>query len=213
MQPGAEDGVVDGRWSVAAALAHHIRVPLVLLGWVREAIADGHALEVDALIPRFQVGVALEDAVGHGRDVVAGVALAGDVEVLVVLRHGLEEDLQELVHVLGHAILVVVPLPLGEACARGLVDPHHISPLGPRVRVCRRCAVRIDLAWAVLKEEPRHGGAAGATCEPHHHGVLCRVAAALKHPEEVLLLLLPESEVAAVLLDDRVTKSGRALDA
>mmetsp|Transcript_11232 Transcript_11232/g.39827 ORF Transcript_11232/g.39827 Transcript_11232/m.39827 type:complete len:371 (+) Transcript_11232:73-1185(+) len=112
MKAGAGDRAVDGRWRIATAQAHHVRIPLVLLHWICEAVADGHALEVDVLVALLQVRVALEDAMCDSRDVVTSVALARDVEVLVVLRHGLEKHLQELVHVLGNTVLVVVPCAL-----------------------------------------------------------------------------------------------------
>mmetsp|Transcript_59361 Transcript_59361/g.170554 ORF Transcript_59361/g.170554 Transcript_59361/m.170554 type:complete len:208 (-) Transcript_59361:215-838(-) len=200
MQAGASDRAVDGRWRIATSQAHHVRIPLVLLHWICEAVADGHALEVDVLVALLQVRVALEDAMCDSRDVVTSVALARDVEVLVVLRHGLEKHLQELVHVLGNTVLVVVPCALGETRARGLVDPHDVGAIGPRVRIQRRSlSVSLDLARSVLKEEPGHRRAAGASRQPHDHGVLGRIVAALKHPEEVLLLLA-EGEVATVLL-------------
>mmetsp|Transcript_42154 Transcript_42154/g.89794 ORF Transcript_42154/g.89794 Transcript_42154/m.89794 type:complete len:298 (-) Transcript_42154:694-1587(-) len=53
LESGARHGVVDHRRGVAlAALAHHVRIPLVLLLGVGEAVPDAHALEIDLDVAR-----------------------------------------------------------------------------------------------------------------------------------------------------------------
>merc|ERR1719401_987832 len=140
------------------------------------------------------------------------IALASNEEALVVLGHVLEERLQELVHVLGDTVLIVVPSACGEASAGWLVHPHDVCALSPRVRVALSAgSIRAYLARAVLEEQARHRRASRPTCQPHHHRIVGRVRAALEHPEEILLVGLTELEVAAVLLHIVVAKTGRAL--
>mmetsp|Transcript_64360 Transcript_64360/g.104108 ORF Transcript_64360/g.104108 Transcript_64360/m.104108 type:complete len:200 (+) Transcript_64360:935-1534(+) len=198
---------------MAAPGAHHLWVPLVLLGRVRQSISDAHALQLNLDIAICQLLVAREDAMRHRWDVVAGIALARDEELGVVVRHGLEKSLQELVHVLGDSVLIVVPSALGKACPWGLIHPHNVCLCGPRVGVqMGGLSIRADLARSIFEEHACHGRAARASSEPHHRRVIGRIAAALEEPEEVLLLLLPEGVVATVLLNAWVAQPGRTLD-
>mmetsp|Transcript_60871 Transcript_60871/g.128801 ORF Transcript_60871/g.128801 Transcript_60871/m.128801 type:complete len:245 (-) Transcript_60871:357-1091(-) len=154
----------------------HFRVPLVLLLWIRESVADGEAGEGD--LGALSGLVSLPDTVADGRDIVAGVGLAEDVEVVgLVLREGLEEVLKEGEHVLGHTSFVVRSEASGKTDAGRLIHPHDVGVVVPGVGV-RGCGLAIlgDLARSIFREERELRGAARAAGEPHDQGIFARVS-------------------------------------
>merc|ERR1719161_1938394 len=74
-----------------ATILCHVRIPLVLLTWIREAVANCNTLEWHLLLP---------EIMRHCRDIVASIRLSEDVKVIVlVLRQCLVEVCQKGVHV------------------------------------------------------------------------------------------------------------------
>lgn len=126
--------------------------------------------------------------------VVAAVALAGDVEVgRGLVGEGLaNEDLEEAVHVLGGCEGVVgnglVLVEIGEADAGRLVDEKHVCGSGPAVGIVHGAiAMVVDDAGSEFLHQPNHAGAAGAAGEPQRERIILWVAARLKVPEEEML--------------------------
>mmetsp|Transcript_28801 Transcript_28801/g.72474 ORF Transcript_28801/g.72474 Transcript_28801/m.72474 type:complete len:408 (-) Transcript_28801:195-1418(-) len=153
---------------------------------VDKAIADGKPLEVDWLA--LLVDIALVDAVGHGRDVVASIALTSDVEVKAsVLRVSFEEGLQKLKHVLGHLSLrgdvLTGVVGVAEACTNRLVNEQNIGNRVPSPIVGSNGQIIIVYTVrAVLGENGKLRTATRATSHPQNKGVVLRVVAAFKQP-------------------------------
>jgi hypothetical protein len=124
------------------------RVVFVLLLRVRESVSDGKSNKVDV----FRVGsvegsVAPDNGSAHSRDIVSGVALAKDVEVLrgelaLVLC---KETLEEGVDVVTNAVLVVaLGRTVRETGPDRLVDPYYGGVIVPAVGVEREAQVVLN---------------------------------------------------------------------
>jgi hypothetical protein len=168
----------------ATVTAGHWAVVLVLSKAVGETVADEDRLEVDvALLVRQNLG--REDG-----NVVTGVALAGNVEVLLgVLGELLEEEGEE-----GVARVRV-------ADVHRLVEEDDAGVGVPRAGVELDLAVLGDGRGTKLHEETGKGRAARATVEPQDYRVVLGVVARLEEPVEEMLVILLVVKVSAVLLD------------
>jgi hypothetical protein len=126
----------------------------VLVSFTLRAATYHDALEVDR---RRGLGGVAEDGVGELGDVVAGVALAGEVEVAaLVLGELLHPVEQEQERVLG-GLVVAAPavvrrrVGVGEPHAGGALQEQHVRRVVPRVRVpVQRLAVALHAERAQL---------------------------------------------------------------
>lgn len=98
-----------------------------------------------------------EDGVGELRDVVAGVALPGEVEVSALvlgeLVHPVEQELQRVLRrlVVAEPAVVRRRVGVGEAHAGGALQEQHVRRVVPRVRVAvQRLAVALHPERAQL---------------------------------------------------------------
>ena len=170
---------------VATLSAGHGLVGGVLKVGVGKAVANHGALEVNVAV---LVG---QDLFAQGRDVVAGIRLAGDVEVLLgVLRELLEEQRQEGVDVLcGGRARAHILLAVGEAGVDGLVKEDDVGVVVPRKLVADNLALLVDVSRAQLCKEASHGRASRPAGQPKDDGILGRIIAGLEEPcREVLVL-------------------------
>ena len=124
-----------------------------------------------------------------GRSKVAAVAFAEDVlcnlfksapggeqklkltyEITVTpVRVGIEESLQEVVHVPRHLLLIGVIAALisvRETDASGLVNVDDVSLAVPRVRVKGGLQVAVDMARTILEQQGKLAAAARAASHP-----------------------------------------------
>ena len=153
-----------------------VRVRPVLDPRVRQPVADGDPLQVERRGLSRGVAVVLDDAGRDRGDVVAGVALARDEEVVAqqlgLLVEELEQEVQNVVRDLLLARDVVGGVGrVGEARAHGLVDEEHVVADVPAERVLRERQVVLDAEGPVLVEDGELGGAAGAARHPEDQRV------------------------------------------
>jgi len=157
-----------------------------LVDGVDQTVADGQPLEVD--LDR-RMGVVQVDGVRYGRHVLAGVRLAGHVEIVVrVLVEQREELYQRVVHVeadgrLAGAVAVVVA---GEAEARAhrIVHVQHRVRGRPRVVAQLQPVALAHRERAVLVEHGVQAGRARAALQPQQHGRGVRADRGREEPEE-----------------------------
>ena len=170
---------------------------LVLSKTVGQTVTDEDGLEVDvALLVR--KNLRSEDG-----NVVASVALAGDVEVLLgVLGELLEEEGEEGVDVLASSDGVADSVAgVRVADVHRLVEEDDAGVGVPRAGVELDLAVLGDGGRTKLHEETGKGRAARATIEPQDYRVVLGVVARLEEPVKEVLVVLLVVKVAAVLLD------------
>ena len=181
----------------ATVTASHRAVVLVLSKTVGQTVTDEDGLEVDvALLVR--KNLRSEDG-----NVVASVALAGDVEVLLgVLGELLEEEGEEGVDVLASSDGVADSVAgVRVADVHRLVEEDDAGVGVPRAGVELDLAVLGDGGRTKLHEETGKGRAARATIEPQDYRVVLGVVARLEEPVKEVLVVLLVVKVAAVLLD------------
>lgn len=142
---------------------------------VSQPVADGNAMEVDSLT-RWSAGVALENVVAEGGDVLAGVALAGEEKRagtdMTVLG---QEELESGVEVGGDGGLVRGDVGEGggdaEAGGDGVVDEKEGEEAVPGEGIGMESGGGGgDEERAELEEVAEHGGTAGATLKPDEKG-------------------------------------------
>ena len=175
---------------VAVGGCSHVGVLGVLHLRVHKTVSDRASVQVDDELALLRHLVLLPDALCDGRDVVSCVRLTEDVErQVLVLRVCLVELLQEVVHVAGDHVLVLVEASSPrEAGSGGLVNVDEGGVVVPAVGVqCRALAVLVHLAGSVLSEQRNLRRATRSSSQPQHDGVLGGVVARLKAPVEVLL--------------------------
>ena len=170
-----------------------------------ESVADRKAPEVDQALEE-TVGGALEQLVGHGRDIVTGIALARDEQRSVLqLRSLPEQGHEKVLHVLRHARLVVatVRVILREAEPRvdRLVDEDHRGGSIPtKLRLVDDnfpVLIAAQRVGPVLVEDGEFGRTARPSRHPQDHGRVVGGVAALEQKEEHLGRVRPvESKVA-----------------
>lgn len=165
--------------SIVTTLATgHGAVVGVLGVGISQAIADKDRLEVDVAI---LVG---QNLGGEDGDVVAGVRLAGDMEVLLgILRELLEEQGQQRINVFtSSASIADCVAAVGIADVDGLVKEDDRGVAVPSIRVVLELDLVINGRWAELEEEAGEGGTARASVKPENDGVVLWVIARLKEP-------------------------------
>ena len=71
------------------------------------------------------------------RNIVTGITLATDEDFLVVQTEGVDKVFEETEEISSHHFFIGVhsPVTLGKASADGLLNPHHIGEVDPRIRV------------------------------------------------------------------------------
>mmetsp|Transcript_17074 Transcript_17074/g.37631 ORF Transcript_17074/g.37631 Transcript_17074/m.37631 type:complete len:279 (-) Transcript_17074:348-1184(-) len=147
--------VTEGATLGLSAVVGHVRVPLVLLLRVGQAVSDGDTLQRDLEVT---LRGGLPQLVRDCGNVVPGIALPEQVELVVlVLWVLLVESLHELVHVGRDASLIVNAESGREPSARRLVNPDHVGVGVPRAWVRGGSAILVYLARAVLREERQLG--------------------------------------------------------
>ena len=188
-----ESSVQDGVLSLAneTVLVSKACVGGILVVRVDEAIANSRSLEVELKVS----GVLKLEVVRDGWDVVAGVGLSSDVEVLALeLRVLLEEFDHELSHVLGDLILVHVVVNEAGVRVASSYWLVHVQQIGvgiPGVWVAlKRLAILLKLVGAVLVEESDLRGTSRATSEPEHERVILGIGSGLKPPVEDVVVVL-----------------------
>mmetsp|Transcript_17471 Transcript_17471/g.26936 ORF Transcript_17471/g.26936 Transcript_17471/m.26936 type:complete len:418 (+) Transcript_17471:78-1331(+) len=166
---------------------------------VDEAVSDSHSLEVDLQV----LGVLEHEVVGDSRDVVTGVTLSGDVEVLA-LHFGVsfEEAHHHLCHVLGDLVFVgahVEDCGAGETGSNGLVNVDNVGVVVPGVGVrLESLTIVLELVGTVLVEESNLRGAAGSTSKPEYEGVGLGSISGVEGPVEDIVL----AAVSVVNIDE-----------
>ncbi len=116
-------------------LVSEVRVLRVLLVRVDPPVSNCNSLEVHS-----QISHVVDEVVGNGRNVVASVGFASDIEVSAfVLRVLLEEALKEKSHVCSNFILISFVVSdasaFTEASSNRLVDVDHICDVVPGIAV------------------------------------------------------------------------------
>lgn len=163
---------------VATVAASHWAVVLILGQAVSQTVSDKHRLEVDIAL---LVG---QDLRSEGRDIVASVRLASDVEILLgILGELLEKEGQQGVDVLarGHSV-AHGGATVGVAHIHGLVQEDHRSIGVPGEVIVDGLDLAVDRAGPKLHEEASKGGASGTTVQPEDNGVVFGVVARLEEP-------------------------------
>lgn len=110
--------------------------------------------------------------VGH---VVPGVALAGDISLIIFHTERFDEVLPKAGELLGKFNLVSDSWrSLRVAYTNWLLDPDDICQVGPGVRVRHRTqSPRLPEEGTILGEKTGEGAAAGASVEPDQNLVFC----------------------------------------
>jgi len=142
----------------------------LLLGSI---VCNDRVVDVDAL--EGHVGVIRSDeGVCNVWNVVAAVALTGQVEIPSLDTEGLNELLVEANELLSKLNFVGdVWCTLSEADADRLLDPHHVGEIDPCVRVLNRSeGASFPGEWTILGKQTAQGTAARAAVEPYN-GCYC----------------------------------------
>lgn len=163
---------------VATLTASHGAVVGVLGVSVGETVTNENTLEVDVAV------IVREDLVGEDRDVVAGVRLSSNVEVLLgVLGELVEEEGKKGIDVLASSDSVAHgATAVRVANIDGLVEEDNGSVVVPRLRVVDELNLLVDGGRSKLKEETGQGRATGATVEPEDDRVVLGVVTGLEEP-------------------------------
>lgn len=163
---------------VATLTASHGAVVSVLGPAVGKTVADQDTLQVDVAV------LMGEDFRGEDGDIVAGVRLASNVEVLLgVLGELVEEEGHKSVDVLAGSDRVGDGgTRVGVADVDGLVKEDDGGVVVPRPLVVDNLKLLVDGSGAELHEETGQGRAARATVEPKDDGVVLGVVAGLEEP-------------------------------
>lgn len=151
---------------------------LEALPGVSAGIVDHNSLQVNRNLPARQF-IPSNDLIGKIGDVDAGVALSGDVEV-VLLEIGelVEEGNQRFVIVKGHTAIIVLEVSLGsaEAHSSGGFDVEQIGLLVPGEGVVLKInSALLEDKRTVLISHTQKRGAARAPVEPEDDGIVIGV--------------------------------------
>mmetsp|Transcript_27111 Transcript_27111/g.42402 ORF Transcript_27111/g.42402 Transcript_27111/m.42402 type:complete len:255 (-) Transcript_27111:179-943(-) len=183
-------------------LVGHLRIPLVLDFGGRQPIAHTDPLEVN--VQSLSLLVTLKNCIGGGRDVMATIAFAKQVEVVLLKTLvGRKEGLEEVVHVPRHLSFIRVIVGIhskGESSASRLVDENHGGILVPGEGVLLSFKIGLDLARSHLVEESNARRAPWTPSHPQDHRILARLRARLKKPVEIILSGSSDVVVSSILL-------------
>lgn len=170
--------IENGTVVAAVVAASHGAVLSILSLGVGQTVTNGDALEVDVTL---LVG---QNLIGKHGNVVAGVRLARNVEVLGgILGEVVEKQSQKSVDILAGSNGVGD----GSSAVRvtsiyGLINEDHGSILVPRKVVVLELELRVDAGRSQLHEETHHGGTSRATVQPEDNGVVLGVISGLEEP-------------------------------
>lgn len=163
---------------VATLSASHGAVVFVLGQAVSETVANQDTLQVNVAV------LVRENLRGEDGDVVAGIGLASNVEVLLgVLGEFVEEEGEQGVDILASSDRVGDGRArVGVADVDGLVKEDDGGVVVPRPLVVDNLEFLVDRSRAELHEQTGEGRAARATVEPQNNGVVLGVVAGLEEP-------------------------------
>ncbi|KAB8737527.1 hypothetical protein FH972_026486 [Carpinus fangiana] len=154
------------------------------------ALADrGHegVVEVEEVVVELDKSLvfAVEHGAGNVGDIVAGVALACDIDFLVVQTEGVDEALEEAKEGLCDLLLVGLGgLALREASTDRLLDPDHVGQIDPCVGVLdgTKGTILPD-DGAILLEETLERTAARSAVQPDGNLILGQRVRGREEPE------------------------------
>lgn len=174
---GLAGALIQNSW-VATFTASHGAVVLVLSQTVSEAVTNKDRLEVDvAVLVRKNLG-------GKDGNVVAGVGLSGNVEILSgIFRELLEEQGEQSVDIFASGNSVAnAGSTVGVSDVDGLIQEDHGGVGVPREIVVDNLNLLVNGARSKLHEETSQRGATGTTIQPKNNGVILRIIAGLEEP-------------------------------
>jgi len=143
----------------------------------------------------------LNDIVGDGGDIVAGIRFTGDVEVSALeLGEGVKEFLEEKIEISSDFIFSLVELSTsGETSTEGLINVEEVSVVIPGVRVDSKGVVfLVNIVRTVFNKESKFTGATGTTSKPDNKRISVLVTSGFEKPEEQRALLLDGLETSIV---------------
>ena len=145
---------------------------------ISQAVTNEDGLEVDVAVLMGQ------DFGGKDRDVVAGIRLASNVEILLgVLGELVEEEGKESVYILAGSDGVADGVArVRVADVDGLVKEDNASVVVPGELVVDDLELLVNGRRTQLEEEPSKRRAAGATVQPQNDRVVLRIVARLEEP-------------------------------
>ena len=171
----------------------HLRIPLVLLLGIGQAISNGKAGQVDWHCVGARIVVTLVNCVGNGGNVVSGVGFPNHKErILGIFRVGLEKGLQEEVGILRyHGFVGIVFFTIRETNSSWLIEPQNMSCFCPTVWVWTGCfGIVVDGAGAIFREHGQGAGTSRSSSQPENQGSrVVKATAFLIGPEKEMLVL------------------------
>merc|ERR1719295_230778 len=168
-----------------------------LVDGIDQAVADGHASQWDlevVFILVFSV-----DLVAQGRNVLACIGFAGNVEL--VLEEVREDDVElseSFIKVPGNVILIsgitLVFVREAVSSSHRLIDVEHVELLSPGNVPLVKVGIFVNLEGPVLDEKPKEAGSTRAALKPQYHGSALSI---------ILCRDVPEEDIRVVFLFDR----------
>ena len=157
----------------------HVVSRLPALPGVGAGVVDHDSLEVEGHLPRGQ-RVSFEDFVGEVGDVDPGVALAGEVELVLFEVGELVEELDQGLVVVGRHCPVVVleaALRAAEANASRRLDVEKIGLHVPGVWIYSELlSPFLEHKRPVFVDHPQQAGTPGSSVQPEHDRVIIGIS-------------------------------------